>query len=461
MKIRVPRIVVAATQSGSGKTTITTGIIAALKNRGLVVQSYKIGPDYIDPNYHSLASGRLTHNLDSWLVPTDKLKDIFIETSKDADIAIIEGVMGLYDGGKGGISSTAEIAKLLDAPVVLVVDAKSMGASAAAIALGFREYDKEIKLAGVILNRIGSDNHKNIIESALRDIGIKCFGAIKRDSNLTTPERHLGLLPTAENDTSELIKNIGEAVSSQVDTDSLIDIANNNSDLQLKNYNSFLIPHSQFLIKIAVAKDEAFNFYYPESLNVLKSFGAEIVPFSPLHDNKLPKVSGLIIGGGFPEMFAKQLENNVTMRESIKNAVNSGLPTLAECGGYMYLMNELFGFDNKPYQMVGVINKSAKMNNKLQMVGYVKAELAADCVLGNKGDIFHAHEFHFSNEINVINGQQIFNCVKISNNKSYSAGFFNENVIASYLHIHFAGCIDAAKHFVDACQKYGRGLENG
>ena len=203
MQINIPRLVIAATQSGSGKTTITAGIIAALRERNLIVQSYKIGPDYIDPGYHSLVSGRPTHNLDSWLVTKDKLQDIFIQTSRDVDIAIIEGVMGLYDGGKNGISSTAKIAKLLHAPIILVIDARSMGASAAAIALGFREYDKDLNLAGVILNRIGSDNHKMMIEEALKQIGISCLGAIRRDSNLTTPERHLGLLPTTENDTSK------------------------------------------------------------------------------------------------------------------------------------------------------------------------------------------------------------------------------------------------------------------
>ena len=454
MKINIPRIVIAATQSGSGKTTITTGIITALKERGLNVQSYKIGPDYIDPGYHSLASGRPAHNLDTWLVPKESLEKIFLETSNNADIAIIEGVMGLYDGGKNGVSSTAEIAKILETPVILVIDAKSMGVSAAAIALGFREYDKDINLAGIILNRIGSENHKNMIESALEEINIKCLGAIRRDDSLKTPERHLGLLPTSENETNELINNISSAVNSQINIESLIDIANS-TVTNKKSYTHYQLQIKNYKLKIAVANDEAFNFYYPESLKVLEDLGAEIIKFSPLHDEKFPKVDGLIIGGGFPEMFAAQLEDNIKMRESIKKIINNGLPTFAECGGYMYLMKNLIDFENKSYEMLGIIDNSAKMNNKLQMVGYVAAKLTADCVLGKIGDNFHAHEFHFSNEINE-NKNPAFDCVRIRNNAKYSAGYVNDNVIASYLHIHFSGCIEAAKNFVENCIKYRR-----
>ena len=462
MQLRIPRLVIAATQSGSGKTTITTGIIAALRKRGLTVQSYKIGADYIDPGYHSLASNRLAHNLDSWLVSKDKLQKIFAQTSQNAEIAIIEGVMGLYDGGKNGISSTAEISKLINAPVILVIDAKSIGASAAAVALGFWEYDKDVNLAGVILNRIGSDNHKNIIESALSELGIKTLGAIKRDNKLITPERHLGLLPTTENETKELIENISEAIDSQVDVDELIEIANRgnreqgtgNRNLELEVSHSSLISHTSSF-KIAVAKDEAFNFYYPESLKVLERLGAEIVIFSPLHDESIPTADGLIIGGGFPEMFAAELESNISMRESIKNATFNGLPVFAECGGYMYLMNELIDFEGKGHKMVGVIDNSAKMNDRLQMVGYVEAELLNDCILGKAGDRFHAHEFHFSNEVNN-NGQSAFNCVRIRNNSNYNAGFVSGNVVASYLHIHFAGCVEAARHFIKSCQNYNR-----
>ena len=451
----IPRLVIAATQSGAGKTTIVTGIISALVKRNLIVQSYKVGPDYIDPGYHSLASGRPTHNLDTWLIPENRLREIFYNTSNDADIAIIEGVMGLYDGGRNGISSTAQISKILNAPVILVIDVKSMGDSAAAIVLGFREYDKNLNFAGVILNRVGSDNHRMMIEESLANIGIKCFGAIKRDTNLSTPERHLGLLPTSENLSSGLIENIGTAIDSQVDIDDLIVVS------KVKSFSRPTIQSVEpnysknFSVKIGVAHDEAFNFYYPESLRILESLGAKIVKFSPLNDKKIPYVDGLIIGGGFPEMFAVQLENNISMRESIKNAATSGLPIFAECGGYMYLMNELIDFEGQNYKMVGVIDNVAKMNKKLQMVGYVKSQLMSNCLIGKAGDTLHAHEFHFSNEINDKNNRQnIFQCEKIRNGERYFAGYFSKNIVASYLHIHFAGCISAAINFVENCQEY-------
>ena len=450
-----PRLIIAATQSGSGKTTITTGLLAALKNRGLDVQPYKIGPDYIDTGWHTLASGKISHNLDSWLVGRDKLKEIFTATSSGADISIIEGVMGLYDGGRGGISSTAEISKLLNAPVILVIDAKSMGTSAAAVALGFREFDKSINLAGVILNRLGSDSHKKMIVDALDDLGIKCFGAIKRNDEFILPERHLGLVPTTENKSVDVIKKICAAVETQVNIDTLITLAKNSSPL--KNPNN-LIPYFPNSLSIAVARDEAFSFYYGESLRELEKLGAEIIFFSPLNDETLPEnISGLIIGGGFPEMFAARLEQNKKIRADIFNAAQSGLPIFAECGGFMYLMRELIDFDGKSFEMCGAIDGSATMTNKLQTVGYVEAEILKDCALGRAGDKIRAHEFHFSKELETA-GENIFKCKRMRTGKEYLAGVAKKNLVASYLHIHFAGCPNAAKNFVDACKNFGGAL---
>ncbi|MBR6013404.1 MAG: cobyrinate a,c-diamide synthase [Selenomonadaceae bacterium] len=453
MKKIFPRIVIAATQSGSGKTTIVSGIAAALKNRGLKVQTYKVGPDYIDPGFHEISSGRTSHNLDSWLVGEKKIADIFLSTFNDADIAIIEGVMGLFDGGRGGISSTAEISKILNAPVVLVIDAKSMGTSAAAVALGFKNFDKTVNFAGVILNRIGSESHKKIICDALNEINIKCFGAIKRDENFILPERHLGLVPTAENNFSEVIEKISDAVENQIDLDALINLAKNSAPLPDKKNSSFLITHSK-LFRVAVAKDEAFNFYYAESLRELENFGAEIIFFSPLHDKNLPKnIDGLILGGGFPEIFAEKLEENKSMRDSIKNFAENNFPIFAECGGYMYLMKSIKNFDGKIFEMCGVIPNRAEMTKKLQMVGYVEAALKKNCILGKIGDKIHAHEFHFSVEKENLSDEKIFDCQKLRTGEKYSAGYFDKNIFASYLHIHFAGCMKAAESFVNACKK--------
>ena len=449
--INFPRIIIAATQSGSGKTTITAGLLAALKNRGLNVQSYKVGPDYIDTGWHELASGKSSHNLDSWLVGSDKLKEIFVETSEGADISIIEGVMGLYDGGRRGISSTAEISKLLDAPVVLIIDAKSMGTSAAAVALGFKLFDTSVKLAGVILNRLGSDSHKKIIVDALDTLGIKVFGAIRRNDEFFLPERHLGLVPTSENHSVDVIKKICAAVESQIDVDALINLAKNSAPLKKISESCQLTVGN---LKIGVARDEAFNFYYGASLNELERLGAEIIFFSPLNDEHLPAVDGLIIGGGFPEMFAARLEQNKNLRAEIFNMAEAGLPIFAECGGFMYLMSRLIDFDGKIFERCGVIESAATMTNRLQTVGYVEAEILSDCVLGRAGDTFHAHEFHFS--IAQTSDEKIFKCRRLRTGKEYFAGVCKKNLVASYLHIHFAGSPSAASNFIQACKNFQR-----
>ena len=450
MKNNFPRLIIAATQSGSGKTTITTGLLLALKNRGLNVQPCKVGPDYIDTGWHALACGKPSHNLDSLLVGADNLPKIFTDAARDADISVIEGVMGLFDGSRNGHGSTAEIAKLLDAPVVLVVDAKSMGASAAAIALGFREFDKSINFAGVILNRLGSDSHAKLIVDALDKLDIKVFGTIRRNDEFKLPERHLGLVPTTENFSADVLQKICAAVENQVDVDALINLARNAKPLE--NF-PLRITNSALRIKLAVARDAAFNFYYDASLRVLEQFGAQIIFFSPLEDEILPDVDGLIIGGGFPEMFAAQLERNKKIRNEIFRAAKNGLPIFAECGGFMYLMNRLVDFDGRAFEMCGVLDGTATMTRKLQRVGYVSAELSANCVLGSRGEKFFAHEFHYST---TDVAENIFACKRLRTGENFTAGVAVENVVASYLHVHFAGCPHVAKNFVEACLKRQR-----
>ncbi len=450
MKNNFPRLIIAATQSGSGKTTITTGLLCALKNRGLNVQPCKVGPDYIDTGWHALACGKPSHNLDSLLVGADNLPKIFTDAARDADISVIEGVMGLFDGSRNGHGSTAEIAKLLDAPVVLVVDAKSMGASAAAIALGFREFDKSINFAGVILNRLGSDSHAKLIVDALDKLDIKVFGTIRRNDEFKLPERHLGLVPTTENFSADVLQKICAAVENQVDVDALINLAR--SAKPLENF-PLRITNSALRIKLAVARDAAFNFYYDASLRVLEQFGAQIIFFSPLEDEILPDADGLIIGGGFPEMFAAQLERNKKIRNEIFRAAKNGLPIFAECGGFMYLMNRLVDFDGRAFEMCGVLDGTATMTRKLQRVGYVSAELSANCVLGSRGEKFFAHEFHYST---TDVAENIFACKRLRTGENFTAGVAVENVVASYLHVHFAGCPHVARNFVEACLKRQR-----
>lgn len=454
---KIPRLVIAATHSGAGKTTITCGIIAALRKRGLKVQSYKIGPDYIDTGFHKIAAGRPSQNLDSWLVGKDKIAEIFYDTANDADIAIIEGVMGLYDGGRDGISSTAEIAKILNAPVILVIDAKSAGISVAATALGFREFDKDLNFVGVILNRIGSESHEKMIVDALKKIGIKTFGAVRRDNEIVMPSRHLGLVQAAENNFADILDKILEKISAQINLDELLVVSNqwsvNSGQWSVKSENPYSLLPTPYSLKIGIARDEAFSFYYDESLRELEKLGAEIIFFSPLHDEILPKVDGIIFGGGYPENFAAKLESNKKIRSEIKRAADNGLPIYAECGGYMYLMNFLKDFDGKIFEMCGVIPNTAEMTKKLQMVGYVAATIEKDCIIGNRGDKIHAHEFHFSKEIDNL-AENIFSCEKLRTGEKYFAGYAEKNICASYLHTHFVGCPNVAKNFINACKNF-------
>ena len=455
----IPRVVIAATQSGAGKTTIVTGLLAALRQQGLKVQSFKAGPDYIDPGYHKLASGQPAHNLDSWLTPAEILPEILATETANADIAVVEGVMGLYDGGRQGISSTAEIAKIIGAPVLLVIDAKSMCASAAAIAKGFRDYDPAVQVAGVILNRLGSDTHEQMIREAMAGIGMEVFGALRRDESLKMPERHLGLLPVEENEELELIERMGQAAAKQIDLDKVLALARSAKPLMVKSVAEV---SKRYSCRIGVARDEAFSFYYLASIKVLERLGAEIVPFSPLHDEEPPKVDGLFIGGGFPEMFAEKLAGNVVMRRAIKTLAQKGMPMLAECGGYMYLMEALQDFAGRVHEMAGVFSGRAVMTEKLQMVGYVEAELQQDSLLGSRGTKLKGHEFHFSKEGEMISGNKApFVFRKLRNNSEYPAGQQVQNVLGSYLHLHFAGCPQAAENFVRKCAAYGEERDNG
>ena len=455
-QLNIPRVVIAGVNSGVGKTTIVTGMLAALSQRGLKVQSYKVGPDYIDPGFHRLASGKSAHNLDSWLVPPELLADIFASTATGNDIAIIEGVMGLYDGGRAGVSSTATVAKLLKAPVVLVIDAKSMGESAAAIALGFKMYDSEVDFAGVIINRLGSESHKLMVCEAMDRLGIPVIGTVFRNNELSMPERHLGLTPVTEQDAVAVVNKIGQQVAEQVDLDELVAVAKTAGPLP-KHSAPAKGKHNQTPVRIGVAQDDVFTFYYPSSLEVLAEFGAEIIPFSPLTDKQLPTVDGIILGGGFPEMFVRELSANSGMRQDILRAAKSGMPIYAECGGLMYLMRQITDFDNQTYDMAGVIPAVCQMQSKLETVGYVEAKALTDNILCTAGVSLRGHEFHFSRMFPDISSEEFpwaFTFKKMRTGAIYQGGYASENVVASYLHMHFAGNRQAAKRFVEGCAKY-------
>lgn len=457
----IPRVVIAGTNSGVGKTTIVAGLLAALRESGRVVQAFKVGPDYIDPGFHKFASGRECYNLDTWLVPQSQLKPFFADMTKDADIAVIEGVMGLYDGGREGVSSTAQIAKELEAPVVLVIDCKAMGESAAAIAKGFKEYDSEVQFAGVLLNRLGSDNHERMIREAMERLAIPVIGAIRRDERMHSPERHLGLTPTTEVDPAQAISVICEAVKKMVDMESLQTLAGQARPLSLPEEMTGEMVTVK--ARIGVAYDEAFSFYYPASLAALERAGAELLYFSPLRDKTLPVVDGLVFGGGFPEMFLPQLEENAAMREAIRQAAAKDMPVYAECGGLMYLCESIVDFEQRKHTMVGIVPAVCEMQASLQKVGYVTAEALQDTLLAPQGTALRGHEFHFSTMTPTVEPEKFpwaFRLTGGRQNKTYTGGYRTANVLASYLHLNFAGQAEGATRLVEACAAYRNKIES-
>ena len=462
--LKLPRIVIAGTGSGVGKTTIVSALLMSLRERGLAVQAYKVGPDYIDPGYHALASGRPCHNLDSWLMPQERLLSMFAATSRGMDVAVVEGVMGLFDGGKGGVASTAAIARLLGAPVVLVVNARSAGESVAATVLGFRQYDPEVRLSGVILNQIGSDSHAQIVTEALAKIDVRVFGVIRRAESLKVPERHLGLLPVTENDAGQVLEIIHRAIAGQIDSEALLELAQSAPGMELPPAPAF---PAQRRARLGIARDEAFSFYYPESLRVLEELGAELVSFSPLRDPVLPQVDGLFFGGGFPEMFLEELSVNRSLTKEIKKAALGGMPMLAECGGYMYLCRRVVSFAGVEYPMVDLIPESCRMEKTLQTVGYVEAKALRDNLLCKKGESLRGHEFHFSRmvaENTDLENHRAFQFVKNRTGVQSTGGYAHKDLLASYLHMHFSGNPAAALRFVDKCADYRwrrRGKSNG
>ena len=430
---------IAGSGSHCGKTTLACGLLEALRYRGFSVAAYKTGPDYIDPQFLRLAGKCEAYNLDTWLMSGQRTRELFAGTSAGKDIAVIEGAMGLYDGG---LHSTAGIAKLLHAPVILVVDAKSLGESAAAVALGFREYDHDVNFAGVILNRTGSSYHAKIIADELSRLGIKCFGAMRRDDGLGVPERHLGLVPADEGAGYDS-ERLRLAVEEGIDIDELLRISENTPKIYAPSRK--IRPSAG--VRIGVARDEAFSFYYPESLGILEELGAELEYFSPIHNAELPKADGYIFGGGFPEMFAEQLSGNASMIASVRANVK---PVLAECGGYMYLCRSLRDFGGSVHEMAGVIPADSVMTDRA-VLGYMEAETLRSNILCGKGRVIRGHEFHYSRiEPENFGEHCAFVLTRRNTDTSHFGGYAHKNILASYLHINLFGYQDIAERFISS-----------
>ncbi|WP_327359390.1 cobyrinate a,c-diamide synthase [Streptomyces sp. NBC_01304] len=483
----VPRLVIAAPSSGSGKTTVATGLMAAFAEAGLAVSPHKVGPDYIDPGYHALACGRPGRNLDAYLCGPELVAPLFAHGSSGCDLAVVEGVMGLFDGasGQGELASTAQVSKLLRAPVVLVVDASSQSRSVAALVHGFASWDPEVRIGGVILNKVGSDRHEELLREALDSSGVPVLGTLRRLRQVRTPSRHLGLVPVAERQAEavDAVRALAEQVRQGCDLEALLALARSAPSLDVSPWSpgfsptpplpERLPPASKMSsiagradesarpaiedtapqdfgkgrggeIVVALAAGPAFTFSYAEHAEMLTAAGAEVVPFDPLRDEQLPDgTAGLVIGGGFPEVYAPELSANEPLREAVAKLAQSGAPVAAECAGLLYLARSL---DGKP--MCGVLDADAHMSERLTL-GYREAVALSDSVLAQAGTRVRGHEFHRT----VLEpGAGSMPAWGLHQPEKRVEGYVQDGVHASYLHTHWAAVPDTARRFVERCR---------
>ncbi|SHH41086.1 cobyrinate a,c-diamide synthase [Tepidibacter thalassicus] len=444
------KILIAGTNSGVGKTTISMGIMAALKKRGFKVQPYKVGPDYIDTSYHTFITGRKSRNLDSYMLDDEVIKYLFIKNSKEADICVIEGVMGLFDGYGIDINSctSSYTSKILKVPVVLVIDGKTMATSAAAMVFGYKNLDKDVDIKGVIVNNISSNGHFKIIKEAIEKYtNTKVLGYLPKNLEFSLPSRHLGLIPTLEMEKlEEKFSNLADVIEEHIDLDELLKISQS-ENLRL-NYGIKIPKYDN--LTIAMAYDKAFNFYYWDSIDLLKEMGVNIVTFSPLEDKCLPKCNGIYIGGGFPEVFGSELEKNEEIRKEIKKAHQKNIPIYAECGGLMYLGEKLIDNENNEYQMVGILKGKSIMTKSLKRFGYSKGIAIVDTVISKKGEIVLGHEFHHSEFIS--DEKCAYKILKERDGevvKEWIGGYVKGNTLATYLHTHFYSDLNIPINFLN------------
>jgi cobyrinic acid a,c-diamide synthase len=449
----IPRVVVAAPSSGAGKTTVAVGLMAALRRAGHVVAGFKVGPDYIDPGFHAVATGRPGRNLDPMLSGEERVAPLFAHGSEGAGIAVVEGVMGLYDGALGteGYSSTAHVSKLLQAPVVLVVDASAAGRSVGAVVQGFVAFDTGVRIVGVILNKVGSDRHEAEVRAGVAPTGIPVLGVLRRDTRLTVPSRHLGLIPADEQreQASAAVDAAAELVRQGVDLEAFIAAARAASPLDVTAWDpaAEVTPAEEGRPVIAMAGGPVFSFRYTETAELLTAAGADVVTFDPLHESLPEATSALYLGGGFPELHAEALSDNLALREQVAAEIAAGLPVVAECAGLLYLCRELDG-----HQLTGVLPAKGQMTSRLTL-GYRTAIAASTTAIFDEGRRVHGHEFHrttveFDEDVPAAwylpGGQQ--------------EGFARSQIHASYLHLHWTATPDVPARFVAAARVHA-GLE--
>jgi cobyrinic acid a,c-diamide synthase len=450
----VPIVVIAGVSSGVGKTTVTLGLLEAIRGRGLAVQAFKVGPDFIDVAYHALATGRPSYNLDGWMCGPNQVIATVGERAARADLALVEGVMGCFDG-RDGLSedgSTAQIAKWLGAPVVLVVDVGALARSAAAVVLGFERFDPHLALAGVVFNRAGGPAHRQWLTDAVASAcAARPLGALPYDRGVALPERHLGLVTAVEGGySSALRQRLAKLVEAHVDLDALVGLARS----KVARSAAPLAPSSAPSATIAVARDRAFQFYYPDNLEALERAGARLVFWSPIADRKLPEADGLYIGGGYPELYGRELAGNAPMQAAVRAFALSGRPVYAECGGLMYLAESLTDLDGRLWPMVGVLPAPVVMERGRLVIGYREVTLVGAGPLGPAGTTARGHEFHCSRLGDVPTSvTRLYAVADGPGGVHRSEGFLVSGTLMSYVHLHFGSNPALAANLVAAARR--------
>lgn len=448
---------IAGTASGVGKTTICLAILAAMRRRGVCVQPFKGGPDFLDTGHHSRISGRTARNLDTWMLSAESNISVVMDAAQDAEAILVEGMMGLFDGKSGDseAGSSAEIAKLLKLPVVLVLDASKSARSLAAVVLGFEMFDRDLPLAGIILNRVAGERHYKLLETAiLGACKTPILGWVPRESSISIPERHLGLQTAEEasglDKSEQQFEALANLAEKHLDLDRLSSLE---CGLDLRPTASSHPLVSQNPVRIGVARDRAFSFYYEDNLDLLRQHGAEIIPFSPLDDSKLPQnLDALYLGGGYPELYASQLNGNAPMLEAIKAFASTGKPVYAECGGMIYLSATLMTIDGVTHPMASVLPLAMEMTGKLVRFGYVTVQFTRDSLLGPSGTIVRGHSFHYSRITNDSSLPTTYSVNYSLSGKQQDEGYLLGNVLASYIHLHFRANPTIAERFVGAAR---------
>ena len=460
MTIACPRVIIAGTNSGVGKTSVALALVCALKRRGLRVQPFKVGPDYLDPTYLSLAAGRPCYNLDGWMTGRGYVERLFVTRTGTADIAVIEGVMGLFDGSDPvhPEGSTAEIATWLDCPVILVINAHGLSRSVAALVKGYSTFEPQLKIAGVIANQCGSERHAAWLDESLNAFGLpRLVAAIPRGAFAELPRRHLGLVTASTGNLSRNVLDLlAAALENHGSVEDVLRIASSAPNLSFAPPKEEIKPVGR-PVRLGIARDAAFHFYYPDNLEALTGTGSELVEFSPINDPTVPEaLDSLYIGGGYPEEHSAALSENKTMLDSIRRFANEGKPVYAECGGLMYLSQGIESRNGERFPLVGLLPSWTRMLERLKSLGYVEVTLTRESLLGANGWTLRGHEFHYSDLLNdpTEDGQwsAAYRMKRRRTEKAVTEGFQRGRVLASYVHTHFASRPGSVEHFVSICR---------